>query len=56
MRCGKPGFRAFGPAPNVADIALRFLRDADVDCTMPLGGYTLVDRTAEPDLLVECAA
>ncbi len=46
--------RAFGPALNEIDIALRFVREADVDCIMLPGRYTLLDRTAEAELLPEC--
>ena len=47
---------AFGPALNEIDISLRFVREADVDCIMLPGRYTLLDRAAEAELLPACAA
>ncbi len=46
----------FGPAGNELDINLRFVREADVDCLMLPGRFTLLDRAAEAELLPECAA
>ncbi len=48
--------RAFGPAGNEIDVTLRFVREADVDCLMLPGRFTLLDRAAEAELLPECAA
>lgn len=48
--------RAFGPAGNEIDVNLRFVREADVDCLMLPGRYTLLDRAADAALLPECAA
>ncbi len=45
---------AFGPAGNELDVSLRFVREADVDCLMLPGRYTLLDRAAEAELLPEC--
>lgn len=47
--------KAYGPALNDVDVNLKFLAEADIDCIMLPGRYTLLDRSAEPDLLAGCA-
>jgi D-threo-aldose 1-dehydrogenase len=46
---------AFGSALNEVDVSLRFVREADVDCIMLPQRYTLLDRSAEAELLPLCA-
>lgn len=43
-----------GVGVNDADLALRFVRDSDIDHVMIAGRYSLLDRRAE-ELLAECA-
>ncbi|OZF52681.1 aldo/keto reductase [Rhodococcus sp. 14-1411-2a] len=47
---------AIGVGVNDADVALRFVRDSDIDHVLIAGRYTLLDRRAEKLLLEECAA
>jgi D-threo-aldose 1-dehydrogenase len=47
--------RAFGPAGNELDVTLRFLREADIDCLMLPQRWTLLDRSAEAEVLPVCA-
>ena len=46
--------RAFGPALNDVDVSLRFVRETDADCIMLPRRYTLLDRSAEAELLPLC--
>ncbi len=43
--------RAIGAGMNQAAMLARFVRECDVDVVMVAGRYTLLDRTAEEDLL-----
>jgi D-threo-aldose 1-dehydrogenase len=47
--------KAVGVGVNDVDVLLRCTRDADFDCFMLAGRYTLLDQTALPALLPECA-
>lgn len=47
---------AFGPALNDVDVALRFAKEADIDCVMLPARYTLLDQSAAIELLPACAA
>ncbi len=47
---------AYGPAGNEIDITLRFVREADIDCLMLPGRFTLLDRSAAAELLPACQA
>ncbi len=47
---------AVGVGMNQAGILLRFARDADVDCFLVAGRYTLLDQEALPELLPACVA
>lgn len=47
---------AYGPAGNEIDITLRFVREADIDCLMLPGRFTLLDRSAAAELLPSCQA
>ncbi|MFG1798156.1 aldo/keto reductase [Nocardia sp. NPDC049149] len=44
-----------GIGVNDVAVALRFVREADIDQVMIAGRYTLLDRRAEAELLPECA-
>ena len=46
--------RAFGPALNEVDVSLRFVRETDADCLMLPRRWTLLDRSAEAELLPLC--
>jgi D-threo-aldose 1-dehydrogenase len=46
--------RAIGIGLNQVRWALRWLREADLDCLMIAGRYTLLNREAEAELLPEC--
>jgi D-threo-aldose 1-dehydrogenase len=48
--------RAIGIALNELDIALRFVREAELDAVMLPGRYTLLDQTAARELLPLCQA
>jgi D-threo-aldose 1-dehydrogenase len=45
---------AFGPALNEVDVALRFVRETDVDCIMLPQRYTPLDSSAGAELLPLC--
>jgi D-threo-aldose 1-dehydrogenase len=47
--------KAIGVGVNDVDILMRCARDGDFDCFMLAGRYTLLDQTALPALLPECA-
>jgi D-threo-aldose 1-dehydrogenase len=47
--------RAVGIGLNYVEPLLRFAREADVDCLLVAGRYTLLDRQAVPELLPLCA-
>jgi D-threo-aldose 1-dehydrogenase len=47
--------KAIGVGVNDVDILMRCTRDGDFDCFMLAGRYTLLDQTALPALLPECA-
>ena len=47
--------KAIGVGVNDIDILMRCTRDGDFDCFMLAGRYTLLDQTALPELLPECA-
>lgn len=44
-----------GVGVNNVDTALRFAREAPIDCVLIAGRHTLLDRRAEAELLPECA-
>lgn len=46
--------KAFGIGVNEVDICLTILDEADLDCILLAGRYTLLDRTAEAELLPLC--
>jgi D-threo-aldose 1-dehydrogenase len=46
--------RSFGAGMNFSAELTRFVRETDVDTVMLAGRYTLLDRSAEVDLLPEC--
>jgi D-threo-aldose 1-dehydrogenase len=48
--------RAVGAGMNAAEPLARIVREADVDCVLVAGRYTLLDRRAGEDLLPLCAA
>jgi D-threo-aldose 1-dehydrogenase len=48
--------KAIGVGVNESDVALRFAREADLDCIMLAGRYTLLEQGALGDLLPACAA
>jgi D-threo-aldose 1-dehydrogenase len=45
---------AFGPALNEVDVALRFVRETDVDCIMLPRRYTPLDSSSAAELLPLC--
>ncbi|HEX2724750.1 MAG TPA: aldo/keto reductase, partial [Beijerinckiaceae bacterium] len=45
---------AFGCALNEIDVSLRFVRETDVDCIMLPKRFTLLERSAETELLPLC--
>ena len=47
--------RAIGVGMNQAQMLSRFARDADPDCFLVAGRYTVLDRTAAAELLPLCA-
>ena len=47
---------AIGVGTNECDLALRFVRDADIDVLLIAGRWTLLDRSAGEELLPLCAA
>lgn len=47
--------RAVGVGTNECDVALRFVRDADIDVVLIAGRWTLLDRSAGEELLPLCA-
>lgn len=51
---GEGAIKAIGVGVNDVDVLLRCTRDADFDCFMLAGRYTLLDQTALPFLLPEC--
>lgn len=55
MRAGGE-IRGFGVGTNFVEVALEFVRRADIDTLMIAGRYSLLDRRAEVALLDECAA
>lgn len=46
--------RAIGAGMNQAPALTRLVRDADLDCVLLAGRYTLLDRSAADDLLPAC--
>ena len=46
--------KAVGAGMNQAEMLARFARDADFDCFLLAGRYTLLDRTGERELLPLC--
>jgi D-threo-aldose 1-dehydrogenase len=46
--------RAIGAGMNQAEMLVRFAREADFDCFLLAGRYTLLDRTGAQDLLPLC--
>jgi D-threo-aldose 1-dehydrogenase len=46
--------RAIGIGMNQAQLLCRFVREADTDCVLIAGRYTLLDRTAANELLPLC--
>jgi len=48
--------RAIGAGMNRSALLARFVREADVDCVLLAGRYTLLDQSALADLLPLCAA
>lgn len=48
--------KAIGVGLNETEISLRFAREADLDCIMLAGRYTLLEQGALTDLLPYCAA
>jgi D-threo-aldose 1-dehydrogenase len=46
--------KAIGIGVNQVPWALRFIREAELDCIMIAGRYTLLNREAEPELFPEC--
>jgi D-threo-aldose 1-dehydrogenase len=52
---GEGVVKAIGVGVNDVDVLLRCARDGDFDCFMLAGRYTLLDQTALPELLPECA-
>ncbi|MGE0716640.1 MAG: aldo/keto reductase [Alphaproteobacteria bacterium] len=46
--------KAIGVGLNESDMSLRFVREADLDCVMLAGRYTLLEQGALDDLLPEC--
>ncbi|MEC3915879.1 aldo/keto reductase [Nocardia sp. CDC160] len=56
IRMREQGLTAgIGVGVNTVDTALRFVREAPIDCVLIAGRYTLLDRRAEAELLPECA-
>jgi D-threo-aldose 1-dehydrogenase len=47
--------RAIGVGMNQTELLCRFAREADPDCFLVAGRYTLLDRSAAPELLPLCA-
>jgi D-threo-aldose 1-dehydrogenase len=47
--------RAIGAGMNQVEMLCRFARDADPDCFLVAGRYTVLDRTAAAELLPLCA-
>lgn len=47
--------RAIGAGMNQAEMLARFAREADFDCFLLAGRYTLLDRTGSEELLPLCA-
>jgi D-threo-aldose 1-dehydrogenase len=47
--------RAIGVGMNQTELLCRFAREADPDCFLLAGRYTLLDRSAAADLLPLCA-
>ena len=45
---------AVGAGMNQVEMLLRFAREADFDCFLIAGRYTLLDRAAQPELLPLC--
>jgi len=52
---GEGVVKAIGVGINDVDVLMRCARDGDFDCFMLAGRYTLLDQTALPFLLPECA-
>ncbi|MFC4113387.1 aldo/keto reductase [Nonomuraea zeae] len=48
------GVRAVGVGMNQTSMLARFVRETDVDCVMVAGRYSLLDRSAERELLPLC--
>jgi D-threo-aldose 1-dehydrogenase len=46
--------RAIGVGMNQAEMLIRFAREADFDCFLVAGRYTLIDQAALPELLPLC--
>jgi D-threo-aldose 1-dehydrogenase len=51
---GEGVITAVGAAMNQVEMLIRFAREADFDCFLVAGRYTLLDRVALPDLLPLC--
>ena len=47
--------RAVGAGMNQVEMLVRFAREAEFDCFLVAGRYTLLDRAAAPELLPLCA-
>jgi D-threo-aldose 1-dehydrogenase len=47
---------AIGAGMNQTALLTRFVREADIDCVLVAGRYTLLDPSAQDDLLPLCAA
>ncbi|GAB2511688.1 aldo/keto reductase [Nocardia heshunensis] len=55
VRMREQGLTAgIGVGVNTVETALRFVREAPIDCVLIAGRYTLLDRRAEAELLPEC--
>ena len=52
---GEGTIRAVGAGMNQAEMLARFAREADFDCFLLAGRYTLLDRTGARELLPLCA-
>jgi aryl-alcohol dehydrogenase-like predicted oxidoreductase len=47
---------SIGAGMNQAEMLTRFVTETDIDCVLVAGRYSLLDRTAEAELLPACAA
>jgi D-threo-aldose 1-dehydrogenase len=48
--------RSIGAGMNQAEMLTRFVTETDIDCVLVAGRYSLLDRTAEAELLPACQA